>query len=109
MAPTHNIYLFGDQTFNTEQSLRTLLCSNHVLLIDFFEQASQTLRREIGRLPSHVRDHLPRFSSIADIITRSRDGQASPALAQALCVIHAFACFIESVSYAGQRVVCRIC
>jgi hypothetical protein len=98
MAPTHNVYLFGDQTFNVEQSLRALLCSNHVLLIDFFEQSSQTLRREIGRLPSHVRHNLPRFSNVADILTRSRDGQSSPALAQALCVIHAFACFIKSVS-----------
>jgi len=88
------VYVFGDQTFNYEQTLAQLLRSDNVLLTSFFRQCYSALSTELGRLPLDAQDETPKFSSVADLLTRKRDGSISPALEQALCLIHAFAAFM---------------
>ncbi|KAJ3493731.1 hypothetical protein NLG97_g4549 [Lecanicillium saksenae] len=91
---SHRVYIFGDQTFNYERSLARLLVSRNVHLIKFFSSSYAALRTELGRLPLHAQDSTPRISSIADLLTRKRDARISPALEQALCLVHSFAVFI---------------
>jgi naphtho-gamma-pyrone polyketide synthase len=88
------IYVFGDQTFNYEQSLAQLLRSDNIHLSSFFQKCYKALRKELGRLPIHARDPTPKFCGIADLLTRKRDGCLSSALEQVLCLIHCVAAFI---------------
>lgn len=88
------IYVFGDQTFEYEQSLAQLLRSENLLLVQFFRNTFSALSTELGRLPLHLRDATPNFNSIADLLSRKRDGCISPALELVLCLIHCFAFFI---------------
>ena len=88
------VYLFGDQTFNYEQSLTQLLRSDNKFLVTFFRACYEGLRTELGRLPPHARDTTPKFSSITDLLSRKRDGTLSPALDGVLSLIHNLAAFI---------------
>lgn len=88
------VYVFGDQTFNYENSLAQLLRSDEVHLVWFFRKCHSALQTELGRLPLYAKDATPKMSSIADLLTRKRDACISPALEQVLCLIHAFAAFI---------------
>ncbi|KAF1952293.1 polyketide synthetase [Byssothecium circinans] len=101
MSRSNRIYVFGDQTFDYEQSLAQLLRSDNVILNSFFQKCSSALQTELGRLPLHARDTTPKFSSVADLLTRKRDGCISAALEQALCLIHTFAAFIWQHSEGG--------
>ncbi|GIZ44770.1 hypothetical protein CKM354_000795900 [Cercospora kikuchii] len=87
------IYVFGDQTYNYEQSLAQLLCSDNVHLVWFFRDCYDAIRTELGRSPAHG-DETPKFSSISDLLTRKRDELLSPALDQLLSLIHNLAAFI---------------
>lgn len=91
------VYVLGDQTFDYEDSLAQLLRSDNVLLAWFFRKAFFALNTELGRLPLDARDATPKFSSIADLLKRKRDGCISPTLELVLCLVHAFAAFIWSV------------
>jgi hypothetical protein len=85
MATAHRVYVFGDQTIDIDSSLRSLLCSNDLLLVSLFRRSYEAIRREVGRLPLQVRSHIPRFSSIADILSKKRAGLTCPALEQVTC------------------------
>lgn len=87
------IYVFGDQTYNYEQSLAQLLCSDNVHLVWFFRDCYDAIRTELGRSPAHG-DETPKFSSISDLLTRKRDELLTPALDQLLSLIHNLAAFI---------------
>lgn len=95
MGGPHRVYLFGDQTFDTEDSLRSLLRCNDTLFVHFFQDAYRAIRREIGRLPPHARDVFPRFSSVADLLSRRQTGFVHPAVEQFLCLSHSLATFIR--------------
>lgn len=88
------VYVFGDQTFDYEHSLAQLLRSDNAILIWFFNKCHSAIQTELGRLPLHARDPTPKFSSVADLLGRKRDGRISAALEQVLCLIHTFATFI---------------
>lgn len=104
-AQPSRVYVFGDQTFNYDHSLAQLLRSDNPLLTWFFRKCFSALNTELGRLPLNARDATPKFSSIADLLTRKRDACISPALEQVLCLVHAFAAFIWSatVTYPETR------
>ena len=94
VSKSSRVYIFGDQTFNYEHSLSQLLRSDNVLLTLFFKKCYSAIQTELGRLPLHNRDATPKFSSIADLLTRKRGACISPALEQVLCLVHVFAAFI---------------
>lgn len=92
--PGRKVYVFGDQTFNYESSLAQLLQLDNVFLAWFFRKCYSAIQTELGRLPLHARDATSKFTSIADLLARKRDSLISPALEQALCLVHCFAYFI---------------
>ncbi|KAI1378719.1 polyketide synthetase [Hypoxylon crocopeplum] len=94
VSTTSRVYVFGDQAFDYEHSLAQLLRSDNVLLCWFFRKCYSALSTELGSLPLHARDTTPKFTSVSDLLVRKRDGCISPALEQALCLIHSFAAFI---------------
>lgn len=95
MASPHRVYLFGDQTFDIEDSLRSLLRCNDTLIVHFFQDAYRAIRTEIGRLPPHARDLFPRFASVADLLSRRQSGFIHPAVEQFLCLTHSLGTFIR--------------
>jgi len=69
MEKTLKLYLFGDQTFDIQPHLRDLLRSrNNPVLEDFLVKAYDALRKEIYQLPRHIRDDLPRFTCLDDLM-----------------------------------------
>ncbi|GIJ99615.1 type I iterative polyketide synthase [Aspergillus viridinutans] len=101
MAQHHRIYLFGDQTYDVDAPLRELLHHSDPILTSFFERALQVLRHEVGQLPSELRHEFPRFSSIADLISRRRDTRLHPSLEMALVLIYQLGSFIRIHSEGG--------
>jgi hypothetical protein len=102
MAQHHRIYLFGDQTYDVDAPLRELLYHSDPILTSFFERVLQVLRLELGQLPSELRDEFPRFSSIADLISRRRDTRLHPSLEMALVLIYQLGSFIRWVHFTAR-------
>jgi Starter unit:ACP transacylase in aflatoxin biosynthesis len=98
MTQRLQLYLFGDQTFEFDSPLRSLLKSPDAILISFFERSYHALRAEIGLLPLYVREAFPRFSSIADLLSRRQESGLGPSLEKAVATIYQFGFFIASVS-----------
>ncbi|EFY96165.1 polyketide synthase for naphthopyrone YWA1 [Metarhizium robertsii ARSEF 23] len=94
LSKSNRVYVFGDRTFNYEHSLAQLLCCHNTFLTLFFRKCYSAIRTEPGRLPLHTRDTTAKFSSVADLLMRKRDGCLSPALEQVLCLVHTLAAFI---------------
>lgn len=86
------LILFGDQIADLNQSLRRVHQSKDgtVLVQSFLETSASALREEIGALPRALRDRIPSFTSIFDLVERHvRSGVPNPALENALlCVCH---------------------
>ena len=69
------LYLFGDQTFDVDSQLAGLLeARDDLLLRAFLPRAYNAIRNEIYSLSSAVREELPRFTKIEDIILWKRSG-----------------------------------
>jgi hypothetical protein len=70
MEHQKTLYLFGDQTFDLEPHLHKLLYAknSNVVLRDFLEKAYDAIRVQIFQLPKQVREELPRFTSIEDVL-----------------------------------------
>lgn len=102
MSQHHRIYLFGDQTYDVDAPLRELLHHSDAILSSFFKRALHVLRLEVGQLPSELRYEFPRFSSIADLISRRGDTQLHPGLEMALVLIYQLGSFIRWVHFTAQ-------
>lgn len=64
-----SLYLFGDQTFDIQPHLRDLLIKrNNPVVHDFLVRAYNAIRAEIYHLPRPVREDLPRFTCLDDLI-----------------------------------------
>lgn len=83
---------FGDQIADLNDNLRRVHQSKDgtVLVQSFLESSTKALREEIGALPRVLRDRLPSFTSIFDLVERHvRSGVPNLALENALlCVCH---------------------
>ncbi|KAJ6183799.1 type I iterative polyketide synthase [Penicillium mononematosum] len=101
MTQNHQIYLFGDQTYDIDAPLRALLLHTDPILTCFFERTFQLLRLEISQLPGQVRYGFPRFSSIADLVSRRRDTRLHSSLEMSLVLIYQLASFIRIHSEGG--------
>lgn len=86
------VVFFGDQIADLNESLRRVHQSKDgtVLVQSFLESSASALREEVGALPRVLRDRIPSFTSIFDLVERHvRSGAPNPALENALlCVCH---------------------
>ncbi|GAB1312815.1 fusarubin cluster-polyketide synthase [Madurella fahalii] len=63
------LYLFGDQTFDVQPHLRDLLNSRgNPVVQDFLVKAYDAVRAEIYQLPRSLREGVPRFTCLEDLI-----------------------------------------
>ncbi|KAI0017593.1 ketoacyl-synt-domain-containing protein [Xylariomycetidae sp. FL0641] len=96
MGDSMKLYLFGDQTFDIQADLKSLLrCRQDPVLEDFLEKAYEALRVEIYSLPSEVRDDLPRFTSLDDLVLWKQDGVRCIALDMAVTCLYQLGAFIS--------------
>ena len=90
------LYLFGDQTYDIQPYLRDLIQHRqNPLLEDFLIKAYDAIRTEIYSLPCEVRDDLPRFTCLDDIIFRRQGGKRCVPLDMAVTCMYQLGVFIR--------------
>lgn len=95
---THQLklYLFGDQTYDIQPYLKDLIQYRHnPVLEDFLVKAYNAIRTEIYRLPSEVREDLPRFTCLDDLVLRKQDGKRCIPLDMAVICMYQLGVFIR--------------
>ncbi|KAL8757001.1 MAG: hypothetical protein Q9199_002543 [Rusavskia elegans] len=97
MPPNMNILLFGDQATDYHNNLRNKLREkNNPTLSSFLDQANAALCEEVARQPRLVRDTIPSFSTLLDLVDWFDTAKASnPAVESAICTICQIACLIS--------------
>lgn len=97
MAETLKLYVFGDQTYDTQPHLTELLQHRgNPILDNLLEQIYNGLRVEIHKLPPHILNDLPRFTSIEDVLLWSKSGKRYLPLDMALTCTYQLATFITN-------------
>lgn len=96
MADRLELYLFGDQTFNVRPYLKDLMkYRENPVLEDFLVKAYNAIRTEIYQLSPEVRDDLPRFTCVDDIIFRKQGGKRCDPLDMAVTCMYQLGIFIR--------------
>lgn len=104
-APKLNLLLFGDQTFDIEQTLVSLLRQrDNVVLESFLANAYEAIRREIHFLPHHVRDAIPRLTCIDDLVMLKGSHGQCVALDMAVLTLFQLGTFIMYDRHLPTRV-----
>lgn len=89
------LYLFGDQTYDVRHHLKGLLrYRSNPILEEFLVKAYDAIRREIFTLPSQVRDDLPRFTCLDDLVLWKQHGKRCVPLDMAVTCIYQLGAFI---------------
>ncbi|KAL8929531.1 MAG: hypothetical protein Q9208_001200 [Pyrenodesmia sp. 3 TL-2023] len=96
MPPDMKIILFGDQTTDYHNNLRIKLRErNNPVLSSFLDQANAALCEEVARQPRLVRDTIPSFSTLLDLVDWfDEDKKSNPAVESAICTTCQIACLI---------------
>ena len=69
-----NVLLFGDQTTDQYPLLRKVITRrDNALLTTFLERTSVALRQEVNRLPRSMRNAIPDFLRIGDLVEAYRN------------------------------------
>ncbi|PPJ51023.1 hypothetical protein CBER1_07830 [Cercospora berteroae] len=69
MSGSQKLYLFGDQTYEVQPHLKDLLrYRTNPVLDDFLVKTYDVIRNHIYELPIQVRDDLPRFTCVDDLL-----------------------------------------
>ncbi|KAL8767433.1 MAG: hypothetical protein Q9194_005985 [Teloschistes cf. exilis] len=104
MSPNMNILLFGDQAIDYHNNLRLKLREkNSPVLSSFLDQANAALCEEVARQPRLVRDTIPSFSTLLDLVDWFDEVKTSnPAVESAICTTCQIACLI-SYQYQSSR------
>lgn len=90
-----DLYVFGDQTYDLQPHLKELLSNrSNPILEEFLVNAYDAVRIEIYRLPPQVRDGLPRFTCVDDLILWDQSGSRCIALDMAVTCIYQVGTFI---------------
>ncbi|KAL8805460.1 MAG: hypothetical protein Q9200_005415, partial [Gallowayella weberi] len=97
MSPDMNILLFGDQATDYHYNLRLKLREkNNPILSSFLDQANAALCEEVARQPRLVRDTIPPFSTLLDLVDWFDEVKTSnPAVESAICTTCQIACLIS--------------
>jgi len=101
MAKQLKLYLFGDQTYNIQPHLGDLVLHRHnAVLDDFLGKAYNAIRAEIYQLPRDIRDDLPRFTCVDDVLLRKPGGKRYVPLDMAVTCMYQLGTFIRYVPQA---------
>lgn len=97
MAEHLKICIFGDQTCDLRSHMKDLFrIRDNPAVEDFLVKAYNAVRKEIYKLPPEVRDDLPRFTGINDLILYNQGcGRRCVALDTAVTCIYQLATFIK--------------
>ncbi|XXG97472.1 hypothetical protein Hte_003774 [Hypoxylon texense] len=96
MAAQLNLYLFGDQTYDIQPHVKDLLRHRHnPVLEDFLVKTYHAIRTEIYRLSPQVRDDLPRFTCLDDLVLWKPDGKRCIPLDMAITCMYQLGVFIS--------------
>ncbi|KAI1378966.1 ketoacyl-synt-domain-containing protein [Hypoxylon crocopeplum] len=114
MADQLKLYLFGDQTFDIQQYVKDVLrCRHNPILEDFLAKSYDAIRTEIYKLPTEIRDDLPRFTCPDDLLLWKHDGKRCIALDMAVTCIYQLGAFISQADtwdfHASNSFVCGLC
>lgn len=91
-----NLHLFGDQTFDIQPRLRDLLqARSNPVLEDFLVKAYDVVRTEVYSLPPNVREDLPRFTSLEDLVLWNQAGKRCVPLDMAVTTMYQLGVFIR--------------
>ena len=92
------LHLFGDQTYDVQPHLKTVLSQRqNPILREYLEKAYNVLRTEIYPLSPVVRDSLPRFTCLDDLLLYNEKGGVCIALDMARTCIYHVATYITYV------------
>lgn len=97
MSPEMKILLFGDQATDYHNNLRKKLHQkNSPVLSSFFDKTKAALREEVSLQSRLVRDTIPSFSNLLDLVDWSDEAKvANPAVESAICTTCQIACLIR--------------
>ena len=96
MADQMKLFLFGDQTFDIQLHLQNLMrYRSNPVVEDFLVKAYNSIRQEIYQLPREVRDDLPRFTCLDDLLLRKPGGKRCIPLDMAVTVMYQLGIFIR--------------
>ena len=96
MADQTKLFLFGDQTFDLQPHLPNLMrFRSNPVVEDFLTKTYNTIRQEIYKLPREVRDDLPRFTCLDDLLLRKPGGKRCIPLDMAVTVMYQLGIFIR--------------
>ncbi|KEY74802.1 hypothetical protein S7711_06489 [Stachybotrys chartarum IBT 7711] len=95
--PNLKLVIFGDQTFDLTHRWKDLFhIRNNPAVEDFLEKSYIAVRNEIYKLPVDVRNDIPRFNCLNDLILSNRAGpKLVPAIDTAVSCIYELAYFIS--------------
>lgn len=101
-----DLYIFGDQTYDFQPYLRDLIRSrNNPVLEEFLVKSYDAVRMEIYNLPPQIREKLPRFTCVDDLVFWDQSGFRCVALDMAVMCIYQLGAFIvriDSDQYPSQ-------
>ena len=96
MADHLKLYLFGDQTYDIQPCLKDLLLHRqNPVLEDFLVKSYDAVRTEIYKLPLQVRDDLPRFTCLDDLVLWKQSGKRCIPLEMAVTCMYQLGAFIR--------------
>ncbi|KAL8700830.1 MAG: hypothetical protein Q9224_000778 [Gallowayella concinna] len=104
MSPDMSIVLFGDQATDYHNNLRNKLREkNNPILSSFLDQANAALCEEVARQPRLVRDTIPSFSTLLDLVDWFDEVKTSnPAVESAICTTCQVACLISYLYHSSS-------
>ncbi|KAK2800875.1 fusarubin cluster-polyketide synthase [Onygenales sp. PD_10] len=107
MAGHLKLYVFGDQTYDIQAGLNDLIRTrDNAVLEDFLVRAYNVVRSELYKLPQQVRNELPRFTCLDDLVLWNEGGKRCVPLDMAVTCIYQLGTFINQVDtcdYAADK------
>jgi hypothetical protein len=98
MADQLKLCIFGDQTFDLTPHWKGIFhIRSNPAVEDFLVKAYNAIRKEVFKLPHDVRDDLPCFTCINDLILSHQSGKRCVAIDMAVTCIFQLATFIRYV------------
>ena len=92
----HKLYLFGDQTYDVRQHQKDLLrYRTNPIIEEFLVKTYDAIRIELFTLPPQVRDGLPRFTCLDDLVLWKQDGKRCVPLDMAVTCMYQLGVFIR--------------
>ena len=96
MSDQMTLYLFGDQRYDIQPDLKDLLrYRQNPVLEDFLVKAFDTIRKGIYTLPYNIRETLPRFTCLEDLVSLKQGGKRCIPLEMAVTCMYPLGVFIR--------------